>query len=204
MKNLNEYLGDRKESKIFSGTTYLLTLLACILVFAGFVSAPKIITNRSKMFYTGLSGNGTAAPLAKFKKDADSWFKKMGTTKQKWLSQLPSEKELGVPAYPGAVITVYQPGFHDSQETLLPKLVLASPDPAKKIEAWYANKLKGWIHNKTYHAFLPPHKNVDVMSNKYNATPHVEIEHAMSKNQFDGMFLKQPDNTKTGIIIRYK
>ena len=59
-------------------------------------------------------------------------------------------------------------------------------DPAKKIEAWYSKKLKGWNHNKTYHAFLPPNKNVDVMSDKYAATPHVEIEQSMSKNQFDG------------------
>jgi hypothetical protein len=202
MKNLNEYLGDRQKPKNFSGAIYLLALFACFLVFAGFAIAPKVNTIRSKMFYAGLSGNGTAAPLAKFKKDADAWFKKMGTTKQKWLSQLPSEKELGVPVYPGAVITVYQPGFHDG--STISELILASPDPAKKIEAWYADKLKGWIHNKTYHAFLPPHNNVDVMSDKYDATPHVEIEQAMSKNQFDGMFLKQPDNTKTGIIIRYK
>jgi hypothetical protein len=203
MKNLHEHLGDRQELKNFPGAIYLLALFACVLVFSGFAIAPKTITSRSKMFYADSSGNGTAAPLAKFKKDADSWFKKMGTTKQKWLSQIPSEKKLGVPVYPGAVITVYQQGYHDSQETLLPELVLASPDPAKKIEAWYAEKLKGWNHNKTYHAFLPPHKNVDVMSDKYNATQHVEIEKAMSKNQFDGMFLKQPANTKTGIIIRY-
>ena len=177
------------------------------LLFTGLtgMSKPPVQNNNYVQSFLSDSGsNSTAIPLAKFKKDADSWFKKMGTTKRKWLSQLPSEKELGVPVYPSAVITVYQQGFHDSQETLLPEIILTSPDPAKKIEAWYSKKLKGWNHNKTYHAFLPPNKNVDVMSDKYRATPHVEIEHAMSKNQFDGMFLKQPDNTKTGIIIRYK
>jgi hypothetical protein len=202
MKNLLEHFGDRRELKNFPGAIYLLALFVCVLVFAGFVIAPKTITNRSKMNYSDSSGSGTVAPLAKFKKDADTWFKRMGITKQQWLSQLPSKKELGVPVYPGAVITVYQQGFHDG--STIPELILVSPDPAKKIEAWHADKLKGWIHNKTYHAFLPPHKNVDVMSDKYSATPHVEIEQAMSKNQFDGMFLKQPDNTKTGIIIRYK
>jgi len=202
MKNLHTHLGNQQESKNFPGTIYLLSLFVCVLAFSGFEIAPKTVTNRSKMFYADSSSNRMAAPLAKFKKDADSWFKKMGITKQKWLSQLPSEKKLGVPVYPGAVITVYQQGFYD--RSTISELILTSPDPAKKIEAWYTNKLKGWIHNKTYHAFLPPNKNVDVMSDKYAATPHVEIEQAMSKNQFDGTFLKQPANTKTGIVIRYK
>ena len=204
MKNFNAYLEDKQKSKTFSRVIYLLAFFVSVLVLAGFALAPKTITTSGKMFYADSSGNSTVAPLANFKKDADSWFKKMGITKQKWLSQIPSEKKLGVPVYPGAVITVYQPGFHDSQETLLAEIILASSEPAKKIEAWYANKLKGWTHNKTYHAFLPPNKNVDVMSDKYAATPHVEIEQSMSKNQFDGMFLKQPENTKTGIVIRYK
>lgn len=150
------------------------------------------------------SSSGAAAPLADFKPGAEKMFKQFGYTKKKWIAGLPSKADLGVPVYPGALIVAYQSGYKDDKEKLLPELVLVSSDPPQKIESWYASRLKGWKHIKNYHAFIPHGKNVDVMSDEYNATPHVEIEKSMSKNQFQGMFMMPPDNTKSGIIIRFK
>ncbi len=153
--------------------------------------------------YSDTTSSGTVAPLAKFKKDAPKMFKMMKMTKQQWVSNLPNKTQLGVPVYPGAVIVAQQQGYSDNGETLLPELILVSPDPISKIETWYSEKLKDWNHIRNYNAFLPPHKIVDVMSDKFDATRHVQREKIMQKHQLDGMFLKQPDNAKTGIIVRY-
>lgn len=127
----------------------------------------------------------------------------VGTTKQKWIASLPSKNEVNIPIYPGAKLVEYQKGYTDEKLKVLPEIVLVSPDPVKKIESWYSNKLKGWNFIKEHDVFEQPGKKIDVMSDEFRATRHVEIEKILMKNQLQGMFLKQPADAKTGIIIRY-
>lgn len=157
----------------------------------------------SKVFYSDSTASGMVAPLAKFKTDAPKMFKMVNMTKQQWISELPTRGQLGAPIYPGAVIVDNQQGYSNNGETKLAELILVSPDPIKKIEAWYSEKLKDWNHIQNYDVFLPPQRIVDVMSDKFDATPHVQLEKILQKHQLDGMFLQQPDNAKTGIIICY-
>ncbi len=206
MEKFNVSVGKENSGKITGRMSNSLMIFIIMILLAGIMSTSKTVAVGKIQTKQNSKSHGTVAPLAKFKKNADNMFKMMGITKKQWLSRLPSKSELGVPVYPGVKLVVYQAGFKDpknSKNNLLPEVILVSPDLINKIETWYAGKLKGWNHNKTYHAFLPPGKNVDVMSDKYRVTPHVELEQAVSKNQFDGMFLKQPANTRTGIIIRY-
>lgn len=189
--------------RLFYKTFFCVVVFVFAISFLGVGHAFAAKPFNNKIFYADSTNSGAAAPLAKFKKNANKLFKMMHMSKQQWISHLPSKAELGVPVYPGAVIVSSQQGYSDNGENLLPELVLVTSDPLKKVEAWYANKLKGWNHISNYDAFLPPHKNVDVMSDKFDATPHVQLEKIMTKNQLDGMFLKQPGNGKTGIIIRY-
>ena len=185
---------------------HIMNRLVLFLIVVSFICINDVSATGAKnhVHRSGSKGGETVAPLAKFKKNADKMFRMVGTTRQKWLSELPRKSDIKVPVYTGAVLVVFQNGYHDSDETRLPEIILVSPDPPKKVEAWYANKLKKWNHIVNYNTFLPPNKVVDLMSDEYDATPHVEIQKAMGKNQFDGMFLKQPENTKTGIIIMYK
>ena len=157
----------------------------------------------SNAFYSDSTAGGMVAPLAKFKTNAPKMFKMVNMTKKQWISMLPTDAKSGVPVYPGAVIVSNQQGYSDNGETKLAELILVSPDPIKKIEAWYSEKLKDWNHIQNYDVFLPPHKIVDVMSDKFDATPHIQLEKILQKHQLDGMFLQQPDNAKTGIIISY-
>lgn len=204
MKNILTDL-ERKRSRNTLMVIVSFTILF-ILIFAmfEFVNMPSARASNRSSVSADSSGNGTVAPVAPFKKDADVWFKRMGTTKQKWIAQLPSRSELGVPVYPGAEIVVYQAGYSDKSDKLLPELGLTTSDPIKKVTAWYKKRLNGWSYNRDYNAFLPPNVKVDVMSDKFNATPHVELEHIFSKGQASGMFVNQPDNAKTLITIRYE
>lgn len=185
-------------AKIVSRSIFVLFVIFSI----EFFQTPNIKAANIKIVFSD-STNGTVAPLAQFKKDADKNFKMVGTTREKWIANLPSKSDINIPIYPGTKLVVYQKGYQDSKEKLLPEIVLVSSDPLEKIENWYAAKLKGWNFIKAHDVFEQPGKTVDVMSDEFNAAPHVEIEKVLMKNQFDGMFLKQPADAKTGIIIRY-
>ena len=189
--------------KMFFKITILSIFLLSIVSAIHIKSAGALEINHNIKFLADSASNTMVAPLAKFKKIAATRFKQMHMTKNQWLSKFPTQSELGVLVYPGAKIVDYQPGYKDETEKTLPELILVSTDPPGKIESWYLKKLKGWQFKKGSHVFLPANKDVNVMSDKFDATPHIMIEKIFRKGQLDGMFLKQPDNAKTGIIIRY-
>ena len=200
---LKLHYGKRGTTNFLFKSVYLSVFIIFVAAFIEIINMPSVKANNKLISNSDSTGSGTVAPLGPFKKNAEVWFKRMGTTKQKWLSQLPSKAELGVPVYPGAVIVVYQSGFSAAKEALLPELGLTTPDPIKKVESWYKNRLKNWTYDKDYDDFLPPGKTVDVMSDKLNATPHVILEKVFQKGQVSGMFINQPENAKTLISIRY-
>lgn len=203
MKKLKISYAKKDTKKSLAAALYAVIFIMMITA-VEFLNLPQVKAGSRISIFTKSPGSGTVAPIAPFKKDADVWFKRMGTTKEKWIAGLPTKSELGVPVYPGAVIVIFQAGFYGKKETLLPELGLTTPDPLKKVEAWYKEKLNNWTLNKDYHSFLPPNVKVDVMSDKYRATPHIDLETLMTKNQGSGMFINQPKNAKTLITIRYK
>ena len=202
MKRTKTSLRNINIMKSYKGTFWGL-LFILLIGFICMANTNGMETASSRASYVDSTTSRAAAPLAKFKSNAPKMFKMVNISKQQWISELPTEGQLGVPVYPGAVIVVYQRGYHDSSETRLSELILVSSDPISKVESWYSKKLKDWNHIQNYDVFLPPHKIVDVMSDKFDATHHVELEKILEKHQLDGMFLQQPDNAKTAITIMY-
>jgi len=188
--------------KSFYKTIFSIVILVSIFGYVYTKNTPELKPNADMPFYSDSTG-GTAAPLASFKSDADKMFKQLGITKKQWLDGLPTKKALGVPVYPDAVIVGYSLGYEESGKKVLSEITLVSPTDLDKVEKWYSEKLNTWNHLSSYHVFLPPHKNVDLMSDEFDATPHVELDEVTSKDQFTGNFLKQPDNAKTAITIKY-
>lgn len=106
------------------------------------------------------SGDEPFAPLAKVPDDAPD---KEMHAKRLAAIEVPTRKQVGVPAYPGAVITFAIRGttmeLHGSRVTTLPVIQLLTSASVEDVVAFYTKSLDDWTHDQQVfiHELRPPH-----------------------------------------------
>ena len=130
-----------------SSSPFLLTLLLIVALPAGSVLAQPY------------------APLAQLKTGAPPILRD---------EAVPSSDEVGIPAYPDAVILSVS-SLQDGSGGKIPFLNLASEDPPEKVVAWYKERLTempGWSYDETYKVF---YQGDDVLKALSMRSPYLNV-----------------------------
>jgi len=151
------------------------------------------------LFFTGI----TQAQYAPWAKLASNAPKDISSRKY----PVPTKDEVGIPAYPGAVISSLSAPSTDTtkyQQEVLPFVILVSTDSPDNVVAYYKRNLtkeKGWTYSEEYRTFVKG-KTGSVLT---GFVPAVAIRDEEGEN-FDLVYVDEGLKTrlKTRIEITYK
>lgn len=132
------------------------------------------------------------------------WVKLKVEASNLWQNEIPATDQVGVPAYPGAVVLSVS-SMQDGSGGSIPFMNLASEDPPEKVENWYKERLSempGWKYHDTYEFF---YQGEDAMKAMSMQSPYLNVME-LSQDAIDMVYVDESvkKKLKTRIQIIYR
>lgn len=120
----------------------------------GYVVRLSLVLLMAGSFFQGIAWADEFAPkvtIPKKMENRDFWVNQINSWK------IPSKEDVGIPAYPGALIVQFMEAStmtsNDKKLETLPIIVLETEDEQSKVAAFYKEKLADWKYENKFEMF---------------------------------------------------